>query len=98
LYLNNNTYTPLKTKSSKKGWFDEIAEKSKIKIKQKLEIEKLFIIYTDLKDAVETKKHYTLTISLTDLIKYLPRKEKKRRSYDSLKKSFAKIGITLDIT
>lgn len=97
-YLNNNTYTPLKSKSSKKGWFDEIASKSKINNKQKLDIEKLSIIYRDLKDAIETKKHYTLTISLTDLIKYLPRKEKKRRSYDSLKKSFAKIGITLDIT
>lgn len=98
MYLNNNTYTPLKPKSSKKGWFDEIASKSRINNKQKLEIEKLSISYVDLKEAIETKKHYTLTISLTDLIKYLPRKEKKRRSYDSLKNSFAKIGITLDIT
>ena len=98
LYLNKNNYILPKLKSSTKGWFDDRAKEARINNKQKSEIEKSAIIFIDLKEAILTKKHFTLTITLTDLNKFCPRKEKKRRSYNSLKSSFAKIGITLDIT
>lgn len=98
LYLNKNTYTPPKPKKAKKGWFDDRAKKAKIRNNLKLEIEKLALIFISLKDAIQLKKHYTLTITLTELNRYCPRREKKRRNYESLIKAFAKIGITLDIT
>ena len=98
LYLNNNTYMPPKPKKAKKGWFDDKSKKAKIRNNLKLEIEKLALIHLDLKEAIQLSKHYTLTITLTELSKYCPRTERKRRNYLSLIKAFAKIGITLDIT
>lgn len=98
LYLNNNTYTPPKPKKAKKGWFDDRAKKAKIRNNLKVEIEKLALIHIDLKEAIQLRKHYTLTITLTELSKYCPRTERKRRNYLSLIEAFAKIGITLDIT
>lgn len=98
LYLNKNIYTPPTLKRTKKGWFDERAKKAKIRNNLKVEIEKLALIYIGLKDAILLKKHYTLTITLKELNRYCPRREKKRRNYESLIKAFAKIGITLDIT
>ena len=98
LYLNNNTYTPPKLKRTKKGWFDDMAKEAKIRNNLKVEIEKLALIDIGLKDAILLKKHYTLTITLKEISRYCPRKEKKRRNYDSLIKACGKIGITLDIT
>ena len=98
LYLNNNTYTPPKLKRTKKGWFDDMAKVAKIRNNLKVEIEKLALIDIGLKDAILLKKHYTLTITLKEISRYCPRKEKKRRNYDSLIKACGKIGITLDIT
>lgn len=98
LYLNNNTYTIPKSKSSKKGWFDVRAKEAKINIKLKVEIEILAATDIDLKEAIRAKNHHTFKIAWSELLKHCPRKEKKKRSYEPLIKSFARIGITMVIT
>lgn len=97
-YLNMNKYVPSKRKTSKKNWFDDIAKANGIREPQKRDIEHLVVFYPDLKSEIEAKNSYTLTVPLVQLSLICPKKEKKRRAYQSLVSALDKLNIALHIS
>ena len=97
-YLNMNKYTPTIKAKSTKGWLDKRAKENSIREPQKGDIEKLAIVYPNLKSEIVASHTYSISLSLDEVYEICPKKEKRRRAYQPLVEALRKLNVTLSVT